>query len=360
MGYYIDCSFSQHLLRLKTIFEKLRAAQLRLNPKKSMFARDNLVFLGFRFSQSGQDLDESRFKKIRDLKLATNVREVKFLLGFLSYYRKHIPGFAILASPIRQLFKQRDDTGKDLVFHWGPEQDESLSKLKQALLTNVLLEFPDINDTFYIQTDASKLALAHCLLQKRDGTLRPIAFGGRAFKKYETKLSATDCELMAILHAIDAYRQFLGNGRKFVILTDHCSLQYLQNLKHATSPKLIRYSLLLQHLNFDIIHVKGKNNTVPDFLSRYQIKQDESEEVETPVPDSLTDVDHYNFLNAMDVEQVIEDFDMIPRDKIPKCKRKYKIYEILPIKRKEKMTIQSTGERSKESRTETKTDCDRL
>ena len=80
-----------------------------------MFARDNLVFLGFRFSDIGQDIDEKRFQKIRDLKPVSDIKEVKMLLGFLSYFRRYIQKFAIISSPIRQLLRKYDDTGKDLL-----------------------------------------------------------------------------------------------------------------------------------------------------------------------------------------------------------------------------------------------------
>ena len=60
-----------------------------------------------------------------------------------------------------------DDAGKEIPFECVIEQDKALNQLKEALLQNVMLVFPDMNDTFYIQTDASKHALAHCLLQEK-------------------------------------------------------------------------------------------------------------------------------------------------------------------------------------------------
>jgi hypothetical protein len=134
---------------------------------------------------------------------------------------------------------------------------------------------------------------------------------GRAFKKYEKKLAATDQELVGVLHAIESYRQFLSNGQPFVILTDHLSLCFIQNLKYASSPKLARYSLLLQHLQFRVEHIKGKSNVLPDFLSRYPIKSDdETEDPPTPTPNSLLDVDHFNYLSSIQVEEVVEDLEL--------------------------------------------------
>jgi hypothetical protein len=77
-----------------------------------------------------------------------------------------------------------------------------------------MLIYPNMNEKFYIQPDSSSKAIAHCLLQMKDGVLRPISFGGRALKKHETKMSATDLELIGFLDAILSYKQFISNGKK--------------------------------------------------------------------------------------------------------------------------------------------------
>jgi hypothetical protein len=76
-------SFSEHISFLRTVFEKLRKAKLRINPKKSAFARNTFVFLGFLLTPEGLKVDPKRFETIRNLKPATNVKEIKMLLGFL-------------------------------------------------------------------------------------------------------------------------------------------------------------------------------------------------------------------------------------------------------------------------------------
>jgi hypothetical protein len=131
----------------------------------------------------------------------------------------------------------------------------------------------------------------------KDGVLRPVAFGGRSFKQYEQKLSACHSELLAILHAIETYHQFLANGKPFTILSDHCSLKFIKELRLSTSPKLVRYSLLLQTLNFDVVLIKGKSNVLADFLSRYPIEEDgKDDEIYKPEPNSTEDVDFFIFV----------------------------------------------------------------
>jgi hypothetical protein len=160
---------------------------------------------------------------------------------------------------------------------------------------------------------------------------------------------------MGVLHAIEAYRQFIGSGKKFVILTDHCSFQFIKNLKCSTSSKLVRYSLLLQRLDFDVIHIKGNSNILPDYLSRYPIEERDSEKTNSGPHDSLLDVDHDNLLTVKDVEQLTQDFKVNSRYKDKHRKQIIGCLKFYPFKRKMKILILNppTTEQTK-SKTDTK------
>jgi hypothetical protein len=155
--YMDDCiifhsNFEEHVSFLGKIFEKLRKAKLRINPRKSLYARNSLVFLGFLFTPEGIRIDPKRFEKIRNLKPARNVKDVKILIGFAQYWKKFCRGFSHTIEPLRRLLQ------KDVKFEWGPDQDKALQKLKDALLSDVVLIFPDLNERFYLQVDGSKTA----------------------------------------------------------------------------------------------------------------------------------------------------------------------------------------------------------
>jgi hypothetical protein len=272
------------------------------------------------------------------------VKDVKILIGFAQYWRKFCRGFSHTMEPLRRLLQ------KDVKFEWGPDQDKALQKLKDALLSDVVLIFPDLNERFYLQVDGSKTAIGHALLQMKDGMLRPVAFGGRSFKQYEQKLSACHSELLAILHAIQTYHQFLANGKPFTILSDHCSLKFIKDLRLSTSPKLVRYSLLLQTLNFDVVHIKGKSNVLADFLSRYPIEEDsKDEELYKPEPNSIEDVDFFGYLTDIDAEAYVADSQIEFRDLSKKRRRNYRVYEMTPIG-EENPSVRQDGQTSRRSR----------
>ena len=96
-----NSSFQEHKKLLRAVFQKMKDKSLRINPRKSTFATDRANFLGFEFSAEGSRLDTKRFQKIRDLQPATNVKQVKILCGFANYFRRNVPRYSIIMSPIR-------------------------------------------------------------------------------------------------------------------------------------------------------------------------------------------------------------------------------------------------------------------
>ena len=295
-------SFDEHIKFLQRIFNRLRAAKLRISPVKFEIAKEKLIFLGQQFTERGMEIDPSRFQKIRDLKAAKNIKQLRMLCGFTNFFKRHIPNYSIITAPWRMLLQ------KDVQYVWGPDQDQALNAIKHAMLNNVCLAYPRNDTPYVIICDASKHACGHGLYQRHEGHLRPIAFGGRSFSRTERFLGSTESELAALIHAVHTYRKYLSNGQQFILQSDNLALKYIQSLSLSSSPKLCRYSILLSHLNFVIEYRKAGDNLVADFISRYQM--DGVEQIET-TPESFDthiepylDIDHFNYLTAIDVEQL--------------------------------------------------------
>ena len=75
-----------------------------------------------------------------------------------------------------------------------------------------------------------------------------------------------DLELVAIVHALKMWRYY-PLGRKFVLMTNHYGLRYLFN-QPKLNARQARWMALLSEFDFEIKHIKGKENRVADALSR--------------------------------------------------------------------------------------------
>jgi hypothetical protein len=101
------------------------------------------------------------------------------------------------------------------------------------------------------------------VLLQRD---QPVAFLSKALPQQHQHLSIYEKEFLALIMAIDKWRQYLQH-HEFIIRTDHKSLAYLceQNLHSDMQKKAMAR---LMGLQFKIVCRKGKDNVAIDALSR--------------------------------------------------------------------------------------------
>jgi hypothetical protein len=88
----------------------------------------------------------------------------------------------------------------------------------------------------------------------------------RKLKEHEKLYATHDLEFAAIVHALKMWRHYLMSKR-FELRTDHCGLKYLFGQPSLNS----KQSMWLEFLNeydFDIKHIRGKENKVADTLSK--------------------------------------------------------------------------------------------
>jgi hypothetical protein len=84
--------------------------------------------------------------------------------------------------------------------------------------------------------------------------------------EHEVNYVTHDLELATIVHALKMWRHYLL-GKKFVLMTDHCGLRYLFD-QPKLNARQARWMALLSEFDFEIKHIKGKENRVADALSR--------------------------------------------------------------------------------------------
>jgi hypothetical protein len=111
-------------------------------------------------------------------------------------------------------------------------------------------------------TDACKEGLGVVLSQERF----VVCYESRKLKEHEKNYATHDLELAAIVHTLRKWIHYLM-GKRFNLRTYHNGLKYLFD-QLTLNARQIRWLEFLCEYDFDIKHIKGKENKVVDALSR--------------------------------------------------------------------------------------------
>ncbi|VFQ77888.1 unnamed protein product [Cuscuta campestris] len=130
------------------------------------------------------------------------------------------------------------------------------------MVTAPVLQLPDFNLTFYVETDASDAGIGAVLLQRG----HPLAFFSKKLGPRRRAASTYHKELYAIVESVQKWRQYLL-GREFVIRSDQRSLKDLHGQVIQT-PEQQFYIRKLMGFKFRIEYKTGASNKVADALSR--------------------------------------------------------------------------------------------
>ena len=232
---------------------------MKLKLRKCKFLQTEVPFLGKLATQKGLAVDPKKVEAVVTWPVPTCKKEVESFLGFVNYHRNHIKEYAQLAAPLYEI------TGKK-EFHWGESQQRSFEALREALVCAPVLAYPNTDDPFILDTDASGTTIGAELIEVQNGEERVIAYGSFALTPAQRKYCTTKLELLALVRFTREYRHYLL-GRKFVVRTDHSSLTWLMRFCHVEG-MLARWLEELSQYDMVIQHRKGVQHGNADPLSR--------------------------------------------------------------------------------------------
>jgi hypothetical protein len=256
-------SLTEHVQKLKAIFDRFRQTNLKIQLDKSHFLRKEVLYLGHTITNEGLKPNTDKIDAVINYPIPETTTQIKSFLGLIGYYRKFIKDFAKITRPLSSCLKK----GRKVIIN--EEYKNSFNTCKQLLTNAPLLQFPDFEKPFILTTDASNFALGAVLSQGAIGSDKPIAYASKTLSDTETRYSTIEKELFAIIWAVKHFRPYLY-GKKFIIYTDHRPLAWLYSLKEPNS-KLTRWRLRLEEYDFEIRYKKGPQNTNADALSRIKL-----------------------------------------------------------------------------------------
>ncbi|XP_041356959.1 uncharacterized protein LOC121374100 [Gigantopelta aegis] len=255
-------TFGEHMQVLKELLIRLRHANLTAKPSKCYIGFQSLECLGHIVGNEKLEPVLDKVKAIKEAKQPETKKQVKSFLGLVGFYRKFIPNFASIATPLTDLTRK----GQPNKIVWEQAQENAFHTLKNALTRFPILKLPDVDKTFILQTDASENGIGAVLSQMDECIKMPIAYASRKYKKAETHYATVEKECLAIVWAIQKFQRYLY-GREFILETDHQPLVYLNKSKCANA-RLMHWALVLQPYRFQIVAIKGSENVGADCLSR--------------------------------------------------------------------------------------------
>ena len=159
----------------------------------------------------------------------TSVKQVRAFLGLGNFYRRFIKDYAIISRPMVDL------TCKDVIFNFGNKEKASFEALKAAFTTVPVLQYPDQDRKFHLETNASEFTVGGVISVKcDDGKFRPVTYMSHSMTPPKQNYPIHDKEMLAIIKATEAWRHYLeATPYAFEIHTNHNNLLYFtksQNL----------------------------------------------------------------------------------------------------------------------------------
>ena len=129
-----------------------------------------------------------------------------------------------------------------------------------------VIDYEDTSKKIFVTTDASDHRTGTVLsFGETWETARPVAYDSYQLNDTEKNYPVHEKELLAIVKALKKWHTSLL-GTHFQIFTDHHTLEYFQSQKDMSHQQM-HWSMYLADFDYEIIYIRGVDNTAVDTLS---------------------------------------------------------------------------------------------
>lgn len=216
--------FDDCIRNLREALLRFRKYSLKLKPKKCQLFQHEVEFLGKLVRTEGIKIAHSKALAVQQWPVPTNRKELMALLGFVNYHRDHVPDFPSVTACLYDLAHKNQPT-------WEPHHEQAFVKIKQLLTTPPGLAYPNSQDKFILDTNASDNAIGAVLSQLQGKEEKVICFASHVLMRPQRKYCTTRKKLLTVVKFCRHFRHYLL-GRRFTLRTDHNSLVWLMRFKH--------------------------------------------------------------------------------------------------------------------------------
>ena len=148
--------------------------------------------------------------------------------------------------------------------------------MKKSLTESPCLALPDITDalnSYELAIDASRSGFGVTLSQIVNGKRKIISYYSKAVPTHQKRFGSTKLEFLALYNACMHFKNYLLGCEMVTILTDCKSLLHLDTIFAKGNAYMQRRLADLAGFKLNIVHISGKSNVIPDFLSRYPFEK---------------------------------------------------------------------------------------
>jgi hypothetical protein len=220
-----------------------------------------IEYVGHTISNKGLSFSPEKRNKVLTFRKPTTQKHMKSFLGLGAQFRKHVQDYASIAKPLQDCIKPYAPAKK---IKWNDTLDEAFTLLQNKINDCPTLYFLHPSGDIFLDTDASDYGIGAYLYQVVDGKIYPVAFVSHTLTQTELNWSTIEKESYAIFYALQKLSHLLRDVH-FTLRTDHKNITFV-NTDHRQKVK--RWKIAIQAFDFDIEHVKGKDNPIADGFSR--------------------------------------------------------------------------------------------
>jgi hypothetical protein len=234
------------------------------------FCALEIEYLGYVLTRDGIKPQSNKVQAILAIKPPTGVRQLRYFLGMVQYYRDLWARRRNILTPLTSLVGECGQTKiikakgtKKVPWHWDAVHQRAFDHVKATIAKDVVLAYPDYRKVFKIYTDASSKQLGAVITQDN----RPIAFFSRKLSNTQRKYSVTKIELLAIVETLKEFKGMLW-GQQIKVFTDHTNL--MRDALGLTSDQVYQWRSLLEEYGPKTVYIKGIHNTMADAVLRLE------------------------------------------------------------------------------------------
>jgi hypothetical protein len=148
----------EHVTLLRLMFDRCRELQISLNLRKCIFYVPHGNLLSHIVCREGVLLDLAKFVVIVNMSSPMSAKQIRSTLRHIGLYHRFIRRYANNTALLENLLKKNE------MFWWTSKCDKEFETLKEKLIIEPIMIFPDWEKEFHVHVDDSKIALGAILM----------------------------------------------------------------------------------------------------------------------------------------------------------------------------------------------------